>query len=326
VELPEGDDPDDYVQTHGGDPFAEYVEENRQDLPSFAYQRARRNGDLETPEDRVEAQREIIESVARIPDPNLRREYVTRTSEVVGVPDADLFRMLEEERERLERQAQRRRQREAKRRESTKKQEVAEPAGASASGGPPQSPPPAQKEGNESTSASEPDPISEPLPEERLLLRLMLDQGTRMVEHVLGHMALDEFTEGPSRKLVQALVDMYQNGDVQPERILDGQHGDPLQQLAAAVMMNQHEASENWAEQEDIPIPRPNDKPYEAAESAMKLLKLDRVNAAIDRLRERAYEATQAGEEEQMQKLQQKMMSLQKLRKTVQRGEFLEEE
>ena len=326
VELPEGDDPDDYVQTHGGDPFAEYVEENRQDLPSFAYQRARRNGDLETPEDRVEAQREIIESVARIPDPNLRREYVTRTSEVVGVPDADLFRMLEEERERLERQAQRRRQREAKRRKSTKKQEVAEPAGASASGGPPQSPPPAQKEGNESTSASEPDPISEPLPEERLLLRLMLDQGTRMVEHVLGHMALDEFTEGPSRKLVQALVDMYQNGDVQPERILDGQHGDPLQQLAAAVMMNQHEASENWAEQEDIPIPRPNDKPYEAAESAMKLLKLDRVNAAIDRLRERAYEATQAGEEEQMQKLQQKMMSLQKLRKTVQRGEFLEEE
>jgi DNA primase len=326
VELPEGDDPDDYVQTHGGDAFAEYVEENRQDLPSFAYQRARRNGDLETPEDRVEAQREIIESVARIPDPNLRREYVTRTSEVVGVPDADLFRMLEEERERLERQAQRRRQREAKRRESTKKQEVAEPAGASASGGPPQSPPPAQKEGNESTSASEPDPISEPLPEERLLLRLMLDQGTRMVEHVLGHMALDEFTEGPSRKLVQALVDMYQNGDVQPERILDGQHGDPLQQLAAAVMMNQHEASENWAEQEDIPIPRPNDKPYEAAESAMKLLKLDRVNAAIDRLRERAYEATQAGEEEQMQKLQQKMMSLQKLRKTVQRGEFLEEE
>jgi len=326
VELPEGDDPDDYVQTHGGDPFAEYVEENRQDLPSFAYQRARRNGDLETPEDRVEAQREIIESVARIPDPNLRREYVTRTSEVVGVPDADLFRMLEEERERLERQAQRRRQREAKRRESTKKQEVAEPAGASASGGPPQSPPPAQKEGNESTSASEPDPIPEPLPEERLLLRLMLDQGTRMVEHVLGHMALDEFTEGPSRKLVQALVDMYQNGDVQPEQILDGQHGDPLQQLAAAVMMNQHEASENWAEQEDIPIPRPNDKPYEAAESAMKLLKLDRVNAAIDRLRERAYEATQAGEEEQMQKLQQKMMSLQKLRKTVQRGEFLEEE
>jgi DNA primase len=326
VELPEGDDPDDYVQTHGGDAFAEYVEENRQDLPSFAYQRARRNGDLETPEDRVEAQREIIESVARIPDPNLRREYVTRTSEVVGVPDADLFRMLEEVRERLERQAQRRRQREAKRRENTKKQEVAEPAGASASGGPPQSPPPAQKEGNESTSASEPDPISEPLPEERLLLRLMLDQGTRMVEHVLGHMALDEFTEGPSRKLVQALVDMYQNGDVQPERILDGQHGDPLQQLAAAVMMNQHEASENWAEQEDIPIPRPNDKPYEAAESAMKLLKLDRVNAAIDRLRERAYEATQAGEEEQMQKLQQKMMSLQKLRKTVQRGEFLEEE
>ena len=102
VELPDGQDPDDFVQEKGGDAFAEYVEEHRQDLPSFAYQRARRSGGLDTPEDRVEVQRDIIESVARIPDPNLRREYVTRTSEVVNVPDSDLFRMLEEERERLE--------------------------------------------------------------------------------------------------------------------------------------------------------------------------------------------------------------------------------
>jgi len=331
VELPEGDDPDDYVQAHGGDAFADYVDDNRQDLPSFAYQRARRHGDLETPEDRVEVQRQIIESVARIPDPNLRREYVTRTSEVVGAPDTDLFRMLEEERERLERQAERRRQREAKRQERTQQQktqqkqsqqQVAEPAGAPA-GPRPQAPLPEERE--QSASALEPDPVPQPLPEERLLLRLMLEHGTRMVKHVLGHMALDEFTEGPPRRLVQVLVEMYQNENVRPERIAQGEHGDALANLYSAVTIDEHEASENWAEQDDISVPRPNDKPYEAAESAMKLLKLDRVNEAIDEVREQAYVATQDGEEERMQRLQQKMMSLQELRKHIQRGDFLED-
>jgi len=326
VELPEGDDPDDYVQVHGGDEFAEYVDDNRQDLPSFAYQRARRNGELETPEDRVEVQRQIIESVARIPDPNLRREYVTRTSEVVGAPDTDLFRMLEEERERLERQAQRRRRREANRQEQAQKQNVAEPAGAAAPAGPrPQAPPPEEPDEAVSEADSGSEPVRQPLPEERLLLRLMLEHGTRMVEHVLGHMALDEFTEGPSRKLVEVLVEMYQDDDVQPERIAQGEYGDALANLYSAVTIDEHEASKNWAEQDDISVPRPNDKPYKAAESAMKLLKLDRVNAAIAEVRDRAYEATQGGHDERMQTLQQKMMSLQELRKHIQRGDFLEE-
>ncbi len=323
VELPEGDDPDDYVQANGGEAFRHYVESNRQDLPSFAYQRARRAGRLGTPEDRVEVQREIIESVARIPDPNLRREYVSRTSEVVKVPDADLFRMLEEERERLEQQAQRRHRRKARRQEERQPQQAVEATGASAPPGPrPQPPPPSDVD--EENDAPSPEREPTPLPEERLLLRLMLEHGTRMVEHVLGNMALDEFTEGAPRRLVKSLVEMYQADDVRSQRILEGELGASLQRLAASVMMNEHEASKNWAEQEDISVPRPNDRPFEAAESAMKLLKLDRVNAAIDQVREQAYEATQAGDDDRMQRLQKKMMSLQELRKHVQRGDFLE--
>jgi DNA primase len=330
VELPEGDDPDDYVQDHGGEAFDEYVEEHRQDLPSFAYQRARRKGELETPEDRVETQRSIIESVARIPDPNLRREYVSRTSEVVGVPDSDLFRMLEEERERLERQAERRRKRAAKRqeREQAEAETARRPAEAAAGADRPQAPPPQAPPPGEAPpdEREPPEPESSgPLPEERVLLRLMLEQGTRMVEHVLGHMALDEFSEGPPRELVQVLVQMYRDDDVQTQALLDGSHGDDLQRLAASVMMEEHEASAKWAEREDIPVPKLNDRPYEAAESAMKLLKLDRVDEAIDDVRADAYRATQAGDEDRMQRLQQRMMSLQELRKQIERGDFLED-
>ncbi|MFB6248552.1 MAG: DNA primase [Salinibacter sp.] len=330
VELPEGDDPDDFVRENGGEAFAEYVEAHRQDLPSFAYQRARRAGALETPEDRVETQRTIIASVARIPDPNLRREYVTRTSEVVGAPDADLFRMLEEERERLEQQARRRRKRESRREEreaqpQPEAQPAAEGAPASAAGADRPPPPPRSDEPGTQPDAGPAAAPADPLPEERVLLRLMLDQGTRMVEHVLGHMALDEFTDGAPRQLVETLVGMYQDDDVRPQAILDGEYGEEQQRLAASAMMEEHEASTNWAEREDIPVPKLNDRPYEAAESAMKLLKMDRVNAAIEQVRERAYEATQAGDEERMQQLQQKMMSLQELRKQIERGAFLED-
>ena len=341
VELPEGTDPDEYVQQEGGDAFADYVDEHRQDLPSFAYQRARRQGELETPEDRVEAQRSIIESVARIPDPNLRREYVTRTSEVVGVPDSDLFRMLEDARERLEEQARRRKERESRRQEREQQQQSEQrpsqaaptgpqPAPSDASGGAenrPQAPPPEEvpdaDRQQEAAPAAEAPPA--PLPEERVLLRLMLENGTRMVEHVLGHMALDEFTQGPPRQLVQTLVQMYQEGAVEAQAILDGDYGSDVQSLAASVMMEEHEASKNWAEREDIPVPKFNDKPYQSADSAMKFLKLDRVNGAIEEVREQSYQANQAGDTERMQRLQQKMMSLQELRKEVQKGAFLDD-
>jgi DNA primase len=339
VELPEGSDPDEFVQEEGGEAFADYVEEHRQDLPSFAYQRARRQGELETPEDRVETQRSIIESVARIPDPNLRREYVKRTSEVVGVPDSDLFRVLDEERERLEEKARRRREREERRQEREQQQQAQaqgqsgpQPAPPDAAGGGsdrPQPPPPdeAPEQGSSRQEATAPtaEAPSAPLPEERVLLRLMLEEGTRMVEHVLGHMALDEFTEGPPRELVQTLVQMYQDGDVRTQALLEGEHGEQLQSLAASVMMEEHEASENWAKREDIPVPTFNGQPYKSADSAMKFLKLDRVNEAIEHVREQSYQANQAGDTERMQRLQQKMMSLQELRKEVQQGDFLDD-
>jgi DNA primase len=322
VELPPGSDPDEYVQEHGGEAFSEYVAEHRQDLPSFAYQRARQNGELETPEDRVEVQREIIDSVARIPDPNLRREYVSRTSEVTGVPDSDLFRMLEEAREDIERRAQRRRDRE-RRKQSRPEPAEAQAAGAPASSGKGSRPPPSTPD-SDARSAS-PEPSAAPLPEERVLLRLMLENGSRMVAFVLGHMAFDEFTEGPPRELARTLAEMHNEGSVESEPILSGKHGDALQQLGASVLMNEHEASEHWATKEDIPVPSLNDRPYEAAESAMKFLKLDRVNEALEAVRERMYQATQQGDDERVQRLQQKVMSLQELRKSVKRGDFLDD-
>ena len=318
VELPEGEDPDSYVRDRGGEDFAAHVDDARQDLPTFRYARARRHGQLDTPEDRVEVQRDIMDSIAKIPDPNLRREYVVRTSDVVDVPDADLFRMLEAAREAHEEQAERRERREQKRaeiRQQKQEQGAADP-------GP--SPPPHGTEApppDDASTASAPPP--EPLPEETVLFRLMLEEGAPMVEFILANMALDEFTEGTPRALVKAFLDMYDAGRVQPDKVLDGDCGDDLQSLAASVVMNEYEPSENWARRKDIRVPRLNQEPREAAASAMTLLKLDRVNEAIDQQRERIYRADPSGDDNTMRHLQQQIMSLHELRKRIKNREFL---
>ncbi len=294
VELPAGEDPDSFVQAHGAEAFREHVAQQRQDLPAFRYRQAERAGRLETPEDRVAVQREIVRSIAGIPDASLRREYVRRTSEVLKVPDNELFRMLDEARGE-ERQK-------AVRREQHQQQTPA-----------PEAPGPA---------ASEAAP-SGPLPEERMLIRLMLEHGTPMVEFVLGNMALDEFSEGPPRKLVRAFIEMYERDAVEPERALDGRLGADVQSHAASVMMNKYEPSKHWGQRE-ITVPRLNDKPYEAAAKAMTLLKLDRVDEAIKAQSQKIYRASQEGDDETLRTLQNQMMSLHDLRKRIERREFLE--
>ena len=303
VELPDGEDPDSFVQAEGAEAFGRFIAEERQDLPTFRYRQAQRSGALDTPEDRVAMQRSIMHSIAKIPDASLRREYVRRTSEVLGVPDNDLFRMLEEARSTEQKQAARR----AKRQEAKR---AARPEA------PERDPTSAEEADEDATPAG-------PLPEEKVLTRLLLEHGTPMVEFILGNMALDEFSEGPTRKLVRALVKMYERGSVDPQRALSGSLGPDVQNLAASVMMDEYEPSANWGQRE-VKVPRLNDKPYEAAASAMTLLKLDRVNEAIDAHRRKIYRADQDGDEEALRTLQNQMMALHDLRKRIQQREYLE--
>ena len=328
VELPDGEDPDSYVQAEGADAFGEHVADARQDLPSFLYERARRNGALSSPEDRVDVHRQIVSSIARIPDPNLQREYIVRASEVTGVPDANLFRILEEERTRQERQAERR-----ARRERIRQERAATADAESSSGGPP--PPEPDDPGAASMEPPPPDDDVPPpgdapssdnvlLPEEKILLRVMLDEGLPMVEFVLTHMSLGEFTEGPSRRMVQELLSMYQQRNVQPDRILNGDAGSDLQRLAASVMVDAYELSANWAREADMPVPKLNQRPREAAISAMTLLKVDRVNEAIQEVRQDLYQINHNSDTAAVGHLQQKLTALYNMRTQIKRREFLE--
>ena len=316
VELPAGDDPDSFVRREGAEAFAAHVDDARYDLPTFLYEQARRTGRLETPEDRVAVQRQIVTSIAKIPEPNLRREYIMQAGQVMKrVPDTDLFRMLDEERERLQRQHERRAQREHRRQE-----QAPPPEGPSTPHPPPENAPPDERLPPPQTPMGTPR-SPRVLPEEKNLLRLMLEQGRPMIKFILSHMSLDEFTPGPIRRMVRVFLDMYQSGTIEPDRISAGAYGDDLQQLAASLMVDEHEPSVHWA-RSDIEVPRLNQDPRASAISSMKLLKVDRVNQALADLQEQRPAA--GADDSATLDVQRKVMALQKLKRQVKQNKFLE--
>jgi DNA primase len=307
VSLPAGEDPDSYVQAHGGEAFTQLLQDERQDFVTFLHAQAERQGMFDTPEDSAEARRSVLNTIAAIPEERAldRDAYLRHASEVFGVYESDLRREFEQIAQRQHDKAR------ARHRRKHAEQGGAPTPGRTRPSAPEPSAPPEDEK-----------PLAEPLPEEKMLLRLMLEHGLRMVEAVLGHMALDEFTEGPSRRIVERLIAMYQDDAVDKQPFLDGTLGDDVQRLATEVMVDRHAPSENWSSRQNITVPRMNDDPYEAAASAMTLLKLDRVNEAIEQQRERLYQATRHGDGD-LTDLQTEMMELHKLRKHIEQRAFL---
>ncbi|MFQ5572161.1 MAG: DNA primase, partial [Rhodothermales bacterium] len=307
VALPGGEDPDSYVREQGGEAFQEYVKKQRQDFATFMYGLARRAGRLDTPEGQAETMHTVVASVARIPDPLKQETFLRRASEVLDVPDMQLRPVLSQ----LLRKQQQRARRDAQREHVAAEMDAGQHA-----------PAPSQETGESVQAQAPPEgAYREPLPQEKILIRLMLEHSTSMMEFILGHMAMDEFTAGPSREIVQILLEMYQNEAVDTRRFFDGSLDAAVQSLAAEVLVDRYEPSENW-QNKNIPVPRINEDPHKAATSAMRLLKLHRVDAAIKRQKEKMYHASQ--EEGDLRALQTEMMQLHDLRKQIERLDFLQ--
>jgi DNA primase len=297
VALPDGADPDSFVRQFGaerGTAFRNYLREHRQDFVAFIARQARKEGLFASPEGKAEAARRLLDAVALVRDPIAQDAYLLRAAAELGVPDMTLRPQL---RRRLQERSD----------------------GRVPSGPPPSAPPDA------TPVSTEPARVAVPIlmrPEEAVLLRLMLEHGAPMVEHVLTRMALDEFSEGTVREFVGHLLAQYEAGEVDAEPFRRGDCGEVVQRLAAEVLTERHALSENWARRIGIAVPGLDAQPYEAAVSAMRLLKLDRVEEAIEAVKRRVFVAEQEGED--VTALLQQQDELNALKRQIERGAFLE--
>ncbi len=296
LELPDGEDPDSFVRNLGAVEFEAYMQKNRRDFISFMHELAKRNGQLATPEGQARLTRSIVDSIARMPEPTMHEPFIRRASHVLGVPDIPLFELLRKIKK-----------------EDQKQHDSPPPAY-------PVDPTPfVPLQTSETVSYIE--EVGEALPEEKMLLRLMLDHGKVMVEHIMGHMALDEFSPGVVRSTVDAIMSMYEKGKVDKHRLIDGAFGNAVRELVTEVLMQRHELSKNWERKQKITVPRFNENPYETAAGTMTLLKLDRVKDALEDVKKRIFRAERSGQN--VRALLEEQMSLHTLQRQIENREFL---
>jgi DNA primase len=295
--LPAGEDPDSFVREKGGEALIAYLDRNRQDFVTFKYAQARASGQLATPEGQAAAMRSILETISRLPDPLLRETYLRRASDVLHVPDIELREVM------------------GKLGKKSRSPVTAMPASTDV---------PHSRDDGKGTATNSPPPAEafQPLPQEKMLLRLMLEHGNPMVEYILGHMSMDEFSEGIMRETVERVLAMYHAGVVDRLRFIETETNPRISALATEVLVQEHEPSIHWERKQNIPIPRFNEAPYETAGDSMKLLKLRRVKEAIERKKDAIFRAQKRGED--LRPLQEQMSALRELQKAIQRKAFLE--
>lgn len=292
VSLPKNEDPDTFVQSHGGVEFEKHIASEQQDFIVFALEYLRSEGVFDTPEGTAAGQRRIIQLVSHVQDELVREAYIQRASEQLGLAE---YRIHDE----LDKLARGKRKK--------RRQPAAAPDAAV------HQPPALSKARSRG-----------PLPEEKSLIRLMIAGGEPMIELILGNMALDEFSEGASRETVSLLLQMYESGSINNKRLVDGSAGDAVQKLATEVMLSENEPSRNWERLRNITVPRLDQDARASAIGAMRLLKLDRVDEAVEEVKQRIYAATSAGED--VRELQEELQNLFLTKKKIEEDAFLIEQ
>ena len=314
LELPQGEDPDSYVRNNGAKAFEEYIQTKKKDFISFMYALAKRRGQLDTPEGEAQVTREIVEKIAQMPDPSMYDPFIRKASQVLDIPDIRLFGVLENVLQQAEKRTNRTTSPPADHREAGSVFYADDPL-------PPQEP--ITPEGNEYDPETTAIPQGQdPLPQEKMLLRIMIDQGVPMVEYIMSNMALHEFTEGVMKEAIQHILDVYQAGEkLHRQPFIDGTLGPAVQKLVTDILMLRHEPSENWKRKQNITIPRFNQDPHVAANSAMKQLKRRRVEEALKDLKSRIFQAQRRGED--LTPLLQERMALLQFQKQIEDPEFM---
>ena len=311
VEPPAGEDPDSIAQREGAS-LHDYLIKHRVDFVRWLHDADHRAGRFDTPEGRAAGIRAVLQAIACIPDVLTREAWLPRASEMFSVPEGRLYDVLEG--------MATSRQREESRRSARTGRPVSgagrQPTGRSARRGDGAFSGKARGQ-TSGTRLS----VSSTLASEKILIRLMFEQGQQMVTYILGNMSLDEFSPGAPRRTVEGFAEQHQAGSMNRQAFLDGAYGADVQQLVAEVVVRREEPSENWEQKRGVVVPRLDENYEGAARQAMKHLKIVRVDEAIARRAEEQSRAEASGDD--IRTYQQDIIQLQALRRRLEKGEVI---
>lgn len=95
LHLPNGEDPDSFARNHTAEEFAAYVESNEVDFVEFKAKMSLEStgGNIEK---RGEATKDIVESIAKVTDPQKREFFAKKCSSIMGISEETIFSQLKD--------------------------------------------------------------------------------------------------------------------------------------------------------------------------------------------------------------------------------------
>jgi len=279
MHLPDGEDPDSFVQQFGAESFRDYTEKNARDFISFMVERAQEVNEWDDPILRRKTISSIIRSVSNVADSVMRETLVNHLRKLSGIGDKALFdelgrhiaeRQQEQRRSSLREQNRMRREQQQTQTEGL---EVSEQAGSLSLGAPP------------SRQAKRPN-------YEKEIIRLMVEYGDDMVFYV-GSLINDEhFEDEELRLFFQDLIKSYsEEKEISIEAYSGRDH--PFPALLGEVLIERYAVSERGNEKRTSKIRKDVD-PFATVRGSLKSIKMAYLRRTHDALISQLNQASDA--------------------------------
>ena len=278
VLLPDGEDPDSFSRKHGSTEFKKFLLEHTQDFISFKIGLYSREASHD-PIKKAEAIREIVSSIAVIPDAIKRSVYIQETSQLLKIAEGVLFTELNKQliQERDKRKQERMRD---------EYKEHTDPV-------------------QDISSVPKTDVNSMVHMQERETIRLLLNyaetqyEDQKLIDFILTELEDVEFSNPVFREIYQ----MFRKGAHDREMVdtlYFMEHGSPsVKSTVADLTTNRYETSKHWGDKFHIYFPHEKEVIHDVAFSNILRLKFRVIQRLIE---ENLTEMKQAGNETDLEK------------------------
>ncbi len=238
VQLPEGEDPDSFVQKYGGPAFEELLKKS----VSFIEYKANeflRSGKFESPEGKADAIRSLVHSIGKIPDQLKRTFFIKEVAEKYDLYESTLYGELEKSTRKVPQKFT-----------QTVHTEMPE----------------------EERAAAARTVITEEMPnEEKELLSAVLEDPKEMIPFVFANLQPSDLSHPLAAKIASLILDLFdETGDAEVNQLLGMLHEEHEKMMVANVTFNRYQLGERWAK---IGSRTSDTRLYEIALGAIKSVK-----------------------------------------------------
>ena len=280
VLFPDGEDPDSYSQKQGSEAFAGFLNESVQDFIHFKTSLFAEDAKKD-PVKRAESAREIIRSIAIIPDNMQRAIYLKEAADLLQLPEsvllAEMNKLLIQERRKRKSKEEEQSGEELPVEDFAKKPQLTDHEGIIAR----------QEKENISLLVN--------------FGHVKFEDGTYLYEYLRQEQHDLEFINQDFKKIFELYYESVDEGHVPESNHLLQQASGDLKSVIADLVIERYEVSDAWESKYEIHIPKKEENLDIHAFSNINRLKLRIIHKLLDENKEKLKNAK--GEEEQMQLL-----------------------